>query len=190
MRTRKKKRGNEKMNIANVITLFRIAGTVLLVILHPLSAGFFTIYTLTGLTDVLDGWIARKMNTVSDFGARLDSIADLLFYGAMLFRLFPVLWGTLPRDIWYAVAVIVIVRISSYLIAAVKYRQFASLHTYLNKLTGLMVFLIPFMLATVYATVYCRLTCVVAIVAALEELVIHLHRKSIFPAEKPGDRQS
>ena len=104
-------------------------------------------------------------------------VADLLFYAVMLFRLFPHLWNTLPGDIWYAVAVILIIRISAYLIAAVKYRLFASVHTYLNKLTGMAVFMVPFLLATAYAVVYCRAVCAVAAAASLEELVIHLIRR-------------
>lgn len=176
-----------KWNAADTVTSFRIAGTLLLVFLRPLSMGFFWVYAFTGLTDALDGWIARKTKTASDFGARLDSIADLLFYTVMLLRIFPILRNTLPMDIWYAVAVILILRFAAYGTAAVKYRRFASLHTYLNKVTGGAVFLIPFLLVTEYAAGYCWITCAIASAAALEELLIHLlqqtyhaNTKSIF----------
>ena len=182
---------NHKLSIADIITLFRIVGTVLLVVLHPFSTSFFCVYALAGLTDVLDGWIARKTKTTSDFGARLDSVADLLFYAVMLFRVLPFLWKVLSNDIWCAVIAIIIVRISAYLVAAVKYHQFVFLHTYLNKLTGVMVFFIPFLLVTAYTSAYCIVTCVIAIVAALEELAIHFQRqtyqpniKSIFQKER------
>ena len=56
------------------------------------SPMFFAIYALTGLTDVLDGWIARKMGSASQFGAKLDSVADLIFYAVMLIMIFPILW--------------------------------------------------------------------------------------------------
>lgn len=181
---------HHRLNIADIITLFRIMGTILLLALRPLTAGFFFLYALTGLTDVLDGWIARKTKTASDFGARLDSIADLLFYTVMLFRIFPSLWNTLPVNIWYAVTVICIVRILAYLIAAVKYRRFASLHTYMNKLTGMAVFLVPFFLVTEHAAIFCWGVCAVAAAASLEELAIHLrcgvyspNVKSIFQKE-------
>lgn len=124
----RKKNETEKhrFHIADMLTILRIAGTLVLAFFHPLSAAFFWVYALAGLTDVLDGWIARRTHTASDFGARLDSIADLMFYAVMLLRIFPALWRTLPDGIWYAVAILVIVRVSEYLIAAVKYRQFAS----------------------------------------------------------------
>ena len=166
------------LNTADAVTFLRIVGTLLLAFLRPLSRGFFRVYGLTGLTDVRDGWIARKTKTASDCGARLDSIADLLLYAVMLLRVFPVLWNTLPMDIWYAVAVILILRVSAYGVAAVKYRRFASLHTCLNKVTGGAVFLIPFLLVTEYVTVYCRITCIIAAAAALEELAIHLLRQT------------
>ena len=166
------------LTLADVITVFRMIGTLFLLFLRPFSAEFLWIYAFTGLTDALDGWIARKTGTASDFGARLDSIADLLFYAVTMFRLAPLLWDALPEDIWYAVAVILLIRVSVYLIAAKKYRRFASLHTYLNKLTGGAVFLIPFLCTTGYAAAYCRITCGIAAVAALEELILHLRRKT------------
>ena len=76
-----------RLNVADIITFFRIAGTIPLAVLKPLSAEFFCLYALTGLTDVLDGFIARKTKTAGDFGARLDSIADLLFYTVILIRI-------------------------------------------------------------------------------------------------------
>ncbi|MGM9615133.1 MAG: CDP-alcohol phosphatidyltransferase family protein [Oscillospiraceae bacterium] len=159
---------------ADILTAVRMAGSLALLFLRPLSAAFFCVYTLAGLTDVLDGWIARKTHTASDFGAMLDSMADLLFYTVMMLRIFPALWSALPKGIWYAVAMILIVRLSVYLIAAVKYRRFASLHTYLNKLTGTAVFMIPFLLVTPCAAGYCWAVCAVAALSAWEELAIHL----------------
>lgn len=167
-----------RLKIADYITVCRIAGTLILPALHPLSPVFFLVYSMTGLTDVLDGWIARKTKTADNFGARLDSIADMLFYAVMLSCIFPVLWNTLTSDIWYAAAGILVVRISAYLLAAVKYRQFASMHTYLNKLTGVGIFIVPFLLATKCVVVYCRGVCAVAMAAALEELIIHLSNRN------------
>lgn len=180
-----------RLNVADIITFFRIAGTIPLAVLEPLSAEFFCLYALTGLTDMLDGFIARKTKTAGDFGARLDSIADLLFYTVILIRILPILLTKLPNEIWYAVAAVLCIRVSAYVTAAVKYRRFASLHTYLNKLTGAAVFLIPFLLVTDYALVFCRIVSVVAIASSLEELVIHLRSqaycsnvKSIFYKQK------
>lgn len=169
---------NHKLNTADVITMFRIAGTILLAFLRPLSAGFLSVYTLTGLTDVLDGWVARRTKTAGDFGAKLDSIADLLFFAVMLIRLFPVLLKVLSVQIWYAVAGILILRLIAYCVVAIKYRRFAPLHTWLNKLTGGAVFLLPYMLVFSFGTEYSWVLCALACAASFEEPVIHLSRES------------
>ena len=132
------------LTLPNLLTALRIAGAVCMIFMPPLTQAFFIIYTLCGVSDVLDGTIARARHSESDFGARLDSIADLLFYAVMLLRIFPVLWERLPRVIWLLVAIVLLMRAASYITAAVKYRRFASLHTLLNKLTGFGVFMIPY----------------------------------------------
>lgn len=174
---------------ANYITALRILGTLGFLFLQPLSGEFYLVYALTGVTDVLDGWVARKTGTTSAFGAKLDSWADLLFYAVMIGKLFPALYRMLPGTIWLAVLAILCVRLVSYGVAAVKYRTFASLHTYLNKLTGMAIFLIPFVMDTVLAEAFCWSVCFVAGLASLEELAIHLSRqdydadrKSLFKA--------
>lgn len=177
-------KNKHRLNIADIITLLRILGTILLLFLKPLTLGFFCVYALTGLTDVLDGLIARRLKITGDFGARLDSIADLLFYTIMLIRLLPILVIKLPNEIWYIVAVIFFIRISAYITAAIKYRRFASLHTYLNKFTGFAVFLIPFSIITDYAVLFCFAVCAVAALSSLEELVIHIFGKSYCPNVK------
>ena len=161
---------------ANSITLLRIVGSIGLLFPAPMSPLFLGIYTLTGLTDVLDGWLARKTGTTSDFGARLDSMADLVFYAVMLIRFFPVLREALPLHIWYAVAGVLLVRLSAYCTAAIKYHRFASLHTWLNKLTGAAVFLLPYVLVISTGVVYSWSVCALAFAASLEELAIHLFR--------------
>lgn len=176
--TKRSKSESHKWNMADTITSVRMAASLLLLFLPLRSAWFLTVYTLAGLTDALDGWLARKTGTASDFGARLDSMADLLFYAVLLFRLFPVLWRTLPAAVWYAVAVILLVRLAAYATAAVKYHRFAALHTWLNKLTGASIFLLPYVLAVSTGIGYSWAVCALAFAAALEEWMIHLCRKA------------
>lgn len=163
-----------RKNGANCITCLRLAACAFLVFLPLDSAGFIGVYTLAGLTDALDGWLARKTGTASEFGAKLDSVADLVFYGVMLLRLFPVLRRTLPGEIWYAVAVVVLVRLAAYAVAAIKYHRFAALHTRMNKLTGGAVFLLPYVLAVSPGVKYSWVVCALALAASMEELAIHL----------------
>ncbi len=127
---------SHQWNMADTITSLRMVSSVILLHFPVRSIGFLAIYSFMGMTDVLDGWIARKTGTASEFGARLDSIADLLFYSVLMLRIFPYLWQILPKTIWWLVMVIVLIRLTAYGVAAVKYHRFAALHTWLNKLTG------------------------------------------------------
>ena len=171
-------------NLPNILSYARIAGTIWLILMKPLTPLFLTIYTITGVTDVLDGAIARKYGTTSEKGAKLDSIADLLFYTLILIRIFPVMWVTLPKKIWIMVGAILLVRFVSYGTAARKYHRFASLHTYLNKVTGLMVFLVPYAIISPAAVPFCWGVCVVAMIGSIEELILHLTSEEYDPSRK------
>ena len=91
-----------RFNIPNCITMIRILGTICLLFTEASTKEFFIIYSICGLSDVFDGMIARLTQTVSAFGAKLDSAADLIFYAVMVLKIFPDLIETLPFEIWYA----------------------------------------------------------------------------------------
>lgn len=99
----------------------------------------------------------------------------------MMIRMFPVLWERLPRLIWAYVGLVLALRLASYLTAAVKYHRFAALHTYLNKLTGLGVFMLPYFISTGIGTVYSFAVCTVGCLASAEELIIHIIRREYRP---------
>lgn len=163
--------------LPNFITSLRIIGTACLLFIDPLTTLFYAVYTLSGVSDVLDGFLARKLKVTSELGSKLDSIADLLLYAVMLIKIFPVLLKKLPVKIWIAVGAVLVLRLSSYLVAAVKYHRFASLHTYFNKLTGFSVFLVPYTVELPVFVPFCVVVCVIAGIAALYELRIHINSR-------------
>lgn len=169
--------------LPNYITALRMVGSVCLIFIRPLSPLFFGVYTLAGITDALDGYIARKTHTASAFGAKLDSAADLLFYTIMLVKLLPVLIARLPAAIWYGVGAVLVIRLASYGVALVKYHRFAALHTYWNKFTGACVFAVPYILGLPVAGPLCIAITVVAGISSLEELVLHLRGSGEAPKD-------
>ena len=166
------------INLPNCITILRILGTLGLIFLPPMSIWFFVLYAFAGFTDVLDGYIARRTHTTSEIGAKLDSIADLLFYSVMLLKIFPILLEKLPLSMWITIAAIVVLRLAAYGVAALKYHRFASLHTWMNKATGAIVFGIPYMIGLPVAIPYCWTGCLIAGLASAEELLLHLFVKN------------
>lgn len=170
--------------VPNFISTLRITGTACLLFIKPLTAAFYIVYTLSGISDALDGWIARSTNTTSELGAKLDSIADLLLYAVMIIRVFPELWKRLAVWIWYVLAVVLVIRLISYGYVAVKHHRFSAMHTYGNKVTGLLAFLVPYFLLLENATPACGVVVVVAFLSSAEELLLHLCMKDYDPRAK------
>ena len=129
-----------KKNIANLITLIRILGAIALVFLEPFSIEFFIVYGVCGLSDTLDGIVARKLGVASRFGAALDSISDLFFYGVMAAKIFPTLKELLTPLQWVIIAVPTGLHLIAYILCMFKFNKFSAIHTYANKVLGLLVY--------------------------------------------------
>lgn len=159
-------------HIANTLTLLRIPLSVAMLCAAPFSTGFWVFYLCAGLTDLLDGPVARKLGQESPLGAKLDSIADLVFAGALAF--FVAVHLPIPRWLWLCILGIALLRFASYGIGFYKYHTWVSLHTYANKLTGAFLFLAPVFYRVCGWFVTGVVLCAVAFASALEELVITL----------------
>lgn len=143
----------------------------------PLTISFYIIYIVCGLSDMVDGYIARKTGTTSDLGAKLDTVADFIMVTVLLVVLVPIIKPSLMIIIW--IIVIGLVRIASMIVAFVKYQTFASIHTYSNKVTGMILFLFPLLLLMGSRELLMAVICVVASLSALEEFVIQLTSRDL-----------
>ena len=68
-----------KKQIANMITGFRILCSIVLILLPVFSVQFYIVYLVCGLSDMADGAVARRTNSTSSFGSKLDTAADIIF---------------------------------------------------------------------------------------------------------------
>lgn len=80
-----------KKQLANLITSLRIVFSIVLLFLKPLSHSFLILYIAAGITDMIDGTVARKTGAVCEFGSKLDTAADIVFTAVCMIRLLPVL---------------------------------------------------------------------------------------------------
>ena len=156
-------------NLANILTISRSVGTAALIFVPVLSKEFFVIYILSGITDVLDGFVARVTHTTSKLGAKLDSASDLFFYTVMLHKILPFLKKYLPKLIWIGIYLTLIIRAIIYAYVGFRKKKLISNHTILNKLTGLFAFMLPFVVPTKYFVGYSGLVCAIALIAAIYE---------------------
>ena len=156
-----------KKHLANILTGFRIFGSVLLLFVPVFSAAFYGLYLLCGFTDMIDGTVARKTGSASRFGEKLDTAADIAFVAAALIRFLPNL--PIPLWLWIWGGGIAAIKIGNILLGYVFRKQFTALHTILNKVTGLLLFLLPLMAAFVEFRYSAIAVCAVATVAAIQE---------------------
>ena len=153
--------------MANLITSCRILLSLLLLFFPALSPGFYGLYLAAGLSDMLDGFVARRTNSASPLGAKLDSMADLVFLTVCLVKLLPVL--TLPVWLWGWVGLIALLRLVNILSGFVCRKKLVLLHTGANRLTGLLLFLFPLCLGILPVVCATVPLCALASFAAIQE---------------------
>ena len=103
------------------------------------SPAFWIFYIAAGLSDMLDGALARKFNAVSHSGEKLDTAAD------------------------------VVIRIINVISGCVIRKKFVALHTAVGKLTGALLFVLPLTIGLIPLSFTGGIVCAVATFAAIQE---------------------
>ncbi|MBO5525415.1 MAG: CDP-alcohol phosphatidyltransferase family protein [Clostridia bacterium] len=156
--------------MANAITGSRILLSFLMLCFPVYSPAFYVLYLLAGITDMIDGAVARKTNTVSAFGAKLDTVADFVFLAVCFIKLLPVF--QLPIRIWVWICMIAAIKIFNVILGLIRNKKLVAEHTVLNKVTGGLLFLLPFTVFVVESVYSGAFVCAVATVAAVQEGVL------------------
>ena len=159
--------------LANIVTSLRIVFSLVMLFCPPFSVMFYILYTICGISDMVDGTIARRANSVSEFGARLDTIADTIFAITVIIKIAPILdyqlllWG----------AIIATIKLLNIVLGFIRYHRFVSLHTWLNRATGAMLFITPFALSFIDQRYLLFTICPLALLSAFYEsyLIIKGH---------------
>jgi phosphatidylglycerophosphate synthase len=149
-----------------------------------------------GLTDMLDGIIARGWNIATAYGSRLDSIADTLMEvsaAAAVLILKPGIFTdhTLILGAW------IVIEVSSILLGWIKFRRIANLHLYLTKTAGVIAYaFVIYTLVIGYDEVFFYAAAALLLVSSLECLILQLfaprvdeHMKSIYHAYRAASRR-
>ena len=155
-------------HIANIITGCRILGSVILLFFPAFSVEFYIIYIICGFSDMIDGTIARKTNNTGEFGSKLDTTADIVFVTMSMIKIMPTM--NLPQWLWIWCVIIAIIKICTIILGYISIKQFVSLHTILNKISGFLLFLLPLTLPFVEAKHSAIIVCSTAIFAAIHEV--------------------
>lgn len=151
--------------LPNVISVLRMAGSMGLLFCNVTGWPFWALYALCGISDMVDGWLARKLHAETKAGAILDSVADIVFVACCAIRLLPAM--QIPGWLWIWAGVIVVIKIINQVSALAVFKRFCFPHTIANKLTGFLLFLT---LPTIFRTMIpVAVVAAVATFAAIQE---------------------
>ena len=154
-------------SLPNAISALRFLGAVCLLFFGVESCAFWVIYFVCGLSDMADGYLARKLGCVSKTGALLDSLADLVFVTCCCFKLIPTV--AFPKWLWIWGGAIVIIKVINQISALVMYKKFVFPHTVANKITGVLLFVGVQISLWINSIVPIIIIAVVATFAAVQE---------------------
>ena len=156
-----------KKNIANAITGVRILGSILLALVPVFSASFYAVYLTCGLSDMVDGTIARKTNSSSSLGAKLDTVADFLFAAVSLAKLLPYI--PVPGWLLQWIVAIALIKAANIGLGLIRNKRLVSVHSAMNKVTGLLLFLFPLTLGSIDLKYSAVIVCSIATFSAIQE---------------------
>lgn len=154
-------------HLPNLITVLRLLGALGLLFFDVGSVAFWVIYLTCGLSDMADGFLARKLHCESKTGAMLDSLADLAFVVGCCIKLIPGL--ALPHWLWFWGAAILVIKVINQISAIVMYKRFLFPHTIANKAAGLLLFVGVPLTVFLESVVPMVIIAVVATFAAVQE---------------------
>jgi CDP-diacylglycerol--glycerol-3-phosphate 3-phosphatidyltransferase len=152
-------------HLPNILSLLRMVGTVALLLCDVVGTTFWALYIVCGISDIADGWLARKLKCATRTGALLDSMADICFVACCAWKLLPIL--ELPQWLWLWAGVIVAIKVVNQVSAVVMYGRCYFPHTLANKVTGFLLFIAVPM--TFYTIIPLAIVAAVATFAAIHE---------------------
>ena len=153
--------------IPDLLSASRIVLCIPLLLVDTITVPFCIFYLIAGITDMLDGFLARRWGVESKFGARLDSLADFLFVLAVGYKLFPYL--KLPAMLWMMIGLIALVKMVNAICSYVVRNRIEYLHTKANKLTGFLLFIGMMTVGQSYFIPVAWVIACIALFAAIQE---------------------
>ncbi len=141
--------------------------SLLIIGTETFSVPFFIIYSYCGLSDMVDGFFARKYNAESKLGEKIDSLADIVFVLAAMVKIIPSL--NLPKEILIWIIVIATIKFFGIMYGFICYKKIMFLHTMANKITGFALFITPFLIVNISSVIVYSSLCALSTFAAVDE---------------------
>ena len=153
--------------IPDLLSMSRIVLCLPLLMVDAMTVPFWVLYVIAGLTDILDGFLARRWGVESKLGARLDSLADFVFVLTVGYKFFPLL--KLPATLWMMIGLIALIKVANAISSYMVKRRIEFLHTRANKLTGFFLFIGMMAIGQSYFVPVAWVIACIALFAAIQE---------------------
>lgn len=157
--------------MANILTGLRMLCGILLLCFPTFSGWYYLFYLLGGFTDAIDGAVARRLGQASDFGAKFDTAADVIFAMAAVITIIGALYVPLWLMLW--IGLIILIKFAGLISGYIRYHEWRVIHSALNRICGILVFLVPLFIGGDYPRQAKALAvialCILATAAAIAE---------------------
>ena len=153
--------------LANIITIFRILCSIAMLFCPAFSLAFYALYITAGVSDMVDGRVARRTHTTSELGAKLDTIADIVFVIVCLVKLLPALDITTWLYVW--IGIIALIKVINIISGFIAQKRLVPVHSAMNRVTGLLLFLLPLTITFIDLKYSSAVVCIFATFAAIQE---------------------
>ncbi|MCK5666007.1 MAG: CDP-alcohol phosphatidyltransferase family protein [Thiotrichaceae bacterium] len=167
-----------KHHVPNLISIVRILMTPLLLYLaiEQQAMIYMAVLLFSVFTDVLDGYLARKLNAVSELGSQLDSWGDFFVYSTMAISAW-LLWpDIIVREQLYIIIIIFSFTIPV-LVGLIKFKKLTSYHTISVKIAVAITILSYVLLFIDIVSWPVKVAVICCLYAGIEEILITLMSK-------------
>lgn len=176
-------------NLPNILSITRLAVSGLLFFLGGYPTLFTNLYLYCGLSDVADGYLARKLKAESNTGAMLDTLGDVVMYLLIVFMYFSQTTVFSNTSALVLLLAIIALKMINWLLTKHKFGLWGVIHTVVYKVVGFLVYIsLPFYyLFSDLSVWFMLIICILALLAAMEETIMiitgkeyDINRRSIF----------
>jgi CDP-diacylglycerol--glycerol-3-phosphate 3-phosphatidyltransferase len=132
---------------------------------------FLLVLAISLVSDMLDGYFARKLDQVTELGARLDSWADMATYAMMIMGLYAI-WPTIFSQQFVFLMAATLSYLMPVVISLCRFSTFPSYHTWGAKLAALLIAPAFYLLILNDQQLFFRFVIIFHVIVALEEIAI------------------
>lgn len=154
-------------SLPNIISASRGVAALAMLFFPVFSPEFWVLYCWGGLSDMIDGRIAKMIHGESELGSRIDSVADIMFVICSAVLILPSL--DLPLWVWLWIAAIGMVKLAGIIIGSCRQGKLTVQHSKTNRLAGILLFCLPFAIIRIDVLIPAVIVCIVATLSLFED---------------------